>query len=307
MTSDVLHRPENVPVRRERGPARGPRRWPLRWVAVLLTGCGLIGLVLAVLVNTRNPIFVPTLLLLGAAVLPATVTTLVTELGPRPGLSLSRLAVAAVLGGVVGGVLAGWLEFDTARALGSLPYLMIGLIEESAKLAVALLLFVWLRPRPRAADGLVIGVAVGSGFAAMETMGYAFVALIQSHGALLPVDHLLMARALVGLGGHAAWTGLACAAWFARYGARRPRLADLRFLAVFAAVVCLHAQWDASAGGIGYRLLGAAGVTLLAATTAWLHYRERATGRVPLGHPHVGAAEPLAPSTTGAPPRTRRP
>jgi protease PrsW len=285
MTSDVLYRPENVPVRPpEHGPARGPRRWPLRWAAVLLTGCALIGLVLTVLVTTRNPIFIPTLLLLGAAVLPATVTTLITELGRRPGLSLSRLAVAAVLGGVVGGVLAGWLEFDTARALGSLPYLMIGLIEESAKLAVALLLFVWLRPRLRAADGLVVGVAVGSGFAAMETMGYAFVALIQSHGALLPVDHILIARALVGIGGHAAWTGLACAAWFARYGARRPQLADLRFLAVFAGVVCLHAQWDASAGGgIGYRLIGAAGVTLLAATTAWLHYRERSTGR-PLDH-----------------------
>jgi protease PrsW len=299
MSINVLNRIESEPVRPpERGPAPRPRRWPLRWAAVLVTGCGLIALVLAVLVNTRNPIFVPTLILLGSAVLPATVTTMVTELGPRPELSVSRLAVAAVLGGVAGGVLAGWLEFDTARALGSLPFLMIGLLEESAKLAVAVLLFVWARPRPRAADGLVIGVAVGSGFAAMETMGYAFAALIQSHGDLLPVDQTLLARALIGLGGHAVWTGLACAAWFAMHGARRPLLAALRFCAVFAAVVCLHALWDASAsaGGIGYRLVGVAGVTLLAATIAGLHYRERVAGRHALDDQQaVGATELPAP------------
>jgi hypothetical protein len=134
-------------------------------------------------------------------------------------------------------------------------------------------------------------------------MGYAFVALIQNHGGLLPADHMLMARALIPLGGHAAWTGLACAAWFARYGARRPLWADLRFLAIFAAVVCLHAQWDASAsaGGIGYRLVGVAGVTLLAATTAWLHYRERAAGRLALGNQPVAAADPPTRSMTRAP------
>jgi RsiW-degrading membrane proteinase PrsW (M82 family) len=260
----------------------------------------LIGLVLAALVNTRDPVFIPTLLLLGAAVLPATITTLVTELG-RPGLSLARLTVAAVLGGVAGGVLAAWLEYDTMRALGSLPYLMIGLIEESAKLAVVLLLFALRRPRPRAIDGLVTGVAVGSGFAAVETMGYAFVVLLQSHGELASVDHLLVVRALIGLGGHAVWTGLAGAAWFATYGARHPVRAALRFLAVFAAVVCLHAQWDASAnaGGIGYQLVGVAGLTLLAATTAWLHLRERPTGRLPLGHQPVTAARP------GTPPKAR--
>lgn len=282
MTSHLLTRHENLPVQRaEHVPRAERRRWPVRWVAVLLTGCALIALVLAALVNTRDPIFIPTLLLLGAAVLPATITTLVTELG-RPGLSLARLTVAAVLGGVAGGVLAGWLEFDTMRALGSLPFLMIGLIEESAKLAVILLLFGLMRPRPRAVDGLVIGVAAGSGFAAVETMGYAFVALLQSQGQLAQVDQLLVVRALVALGGHAVWTGLAGAAWFAMYGARHRLWATLRFLAVFAGVVAMHAEWDASAraGGIGYLLVGLAGVILLAVTTAWLHLRDRATGRL---------------------------
>ena len=255
---------------------RVARQWPLRWVAVLLTGIALFVLVLAAFLNTRDPIYLPTLLMLGATVLPATMATLVTELGPAPGFSLSRLLVAAVLGGVAGGVLSGWLEVNTVRTLGSLPYLAIGLIEESAKLAVSLLLLTWRRPRPRAADGLVLGVAVGAGFAAMETTGYAFVALLQTRGNLHNVEELLLARAMGSLGGHPVWTGLACAAWFAMYPARHRWLARLRFLLVFASVVALHAQWDASADWHGDLLVGLAGLTMFAATTAWLHRRSLA-------------------------------
>jgi RsiW-degrading membrane proteinase PrsW (M82 family) len=244
------------------------RAWPLRWLAVLASGLLLFVAVLTVLVNTGDPVYVPSLLLLGASVMPATVTTLVTEV-EGSSLSFTRLAVAAVLGGVVGGVLAGQLEFDTARTVGSLPYALVGLIEESAKLLIAVLLLARRRPRPSALDGLVFGVAVGSGFAAMETMGYAFTALVADGGHLQPVDSLLLLRALGSLGGHAVWTGLACAAWYAVHGARRRWLARLRFLGTFAGVVCLHALWDSNAGGRGYLAVGAIGLVLLGVTTWW--------------------------------------
>ncbi len=255
-------------------PARPRRSWPLRWLAVPLTGVVLFGAVLTVLVNTGNPIYLPCLLLLGAGIAPATLTTLVTELEAAPSLSFARVLAAAVFGGVIGGVIAGQLEFDTARALGSLPYLMVGLIEELAKLAVPVLLLSWQRPRPRAIEGLVLGVAVGSGFAAMETMGYAFVALLSNGGHLQQVDSLLLMRAVGSLGGHAAWTGLACAAWFASRGARHRWIGRLRFLGTLTGVVFLHAEWDAaSAHGHGYILIGLAGFLLLAAT-AWRLHRQ---------------------------------
>jgi RsiW-degrading membrane proteinase PrsW (M82 family) len=257
----------------ERQPARRTRSWPLRWVAVLLVGAALYSAVLTVLENTQNPVYVPVLLLVGAAVVPATLTTLVAELEAVPRLSFTRVVSAAVFGGVIGGVLAGQLEFDTARDLGSLPYLMIGLIEESAKLAVPVLLFAWRRPRPHTVDGLVLGVAAGSGFAAMETMGYAFVALLQTGGHLQLVDNLLLTRAIASFGGHAAWTGLACAAFFAIRCSRYRWLGLLRFLATFVGVVCLHALWDADAGGHGYLAVGATGLVLLAVPAWWLHLR----------------------------------
>jgi protease PrsW len=255
----------------ERPPAPRTRSWPLRGIAVLVAGVALFGAVLTVLLDTGDPIYLPCLLLLGAAIMPAALTTSVTEINRSPGLSFARVVTAAVLGGVVGGVLAGQLEYDTARALGSLPYLMIGAIEESAKLAVPVLLLTRRRPSPRAVDGLVLGVAVGSGFAAMETMGYAFVALLHSGGHIQPVDSLLVLRAVGSLGGHAAWTGLACAAWYAIRGSRRRWIGWLRFLGTFVSVVCLHAEWDATAVGHGYLVVAAAGFFLLTATAWRLH------------------------------------
>lgn len=252
------------------------RSWPLRWLAVLITGVALFGLILAVMTNTGNPIYVPCLLLLGAAVVPATLTTLATEVQATRRLSLARILTAATLGGVIGAVIAGQLEFDTVRALGVLPFLAIGLIEESAKLAIPVMLFAWRRPRLRALDGLVLGVAVGSGFAALETMGYAFVALLKTGGHLQPVESLLVLRALGSLGGHAAWTGLAAAAFFAIPGARRRAVGWLRFLATVIGVVCLHAQWDASAavGGHGDLVVGVVSFGLLATAAWWLHRKE---------------------------------
>ncbi|TDD67497.1 PrsW family intramembrane metalloprotease [Jiangella aurantiaca] len=246
----------------------------LRWLAVLLTGLALFGVVFAVVTETGDPVFLPCLLLVGAAVVPATFTTLVSEMETTHRLSTVRILTGAILGGVVGGVLAGQLEFETVRTFGSLPYAMIGLIEESAKLAIPVLLLAWLRPRARAVDGLVLGVAVGSGFAALETMGYGFVALISTGGQLDPVGHVLMLRALSSLGGHAAWTGLACAAFFGIRGARSRALGWLRFGAVFAGVIGLHAWWDQRAAlGSGYAGIAVASFVLLTAVAVALRER----------------------------------
>jgi RsiW-degrading membrane proteinase PrsW (M82 family) len=247
------------------------RKLHLRWLAVLLTGLALFGAVLAVLIGTGDPLYLPCLLLLGAGVVPVTFATLVSEIEPSHTLSLERLLVGAVLGGVVGAVLAGLLEFETAHALGSLPTTLVGLIEESAKLVIPMLLFGWRRPVARAVDGLVLGVAVGSGFAAVETMGYAFVTLLRAGGHLEPVAQLLVLRAVGSLGGHAAWTGLACAALFGARSARNRMLGRARFLCVFVGMVALHADWDRSANGSGYLTVGGISFILLMAVAWWLH------------------------------------
>jgi RsiW-degrading membrane proteinase PrsW (M82 family) len=252
-------------------PRRVPlhRRVPLRWLVVLVTGVALFGLVYAVLRDTGNPLYLPSLLLLGAAVVPMTFITLIRELQVSSRISLAQVILGVVLGGVIGTVLAGQLEYEAARNLGSLPNPLVGLIEESSKLAVVAAMLVGRKAR--GVDGLILGVAVGSGFAALETMGYGFVTLLLAKGNLAPVTDILMLRAVSAPGGHVAWTGLAAAALFSAPHARRRWWGWVRFLLVFAGVIALHAAWDATASGHRYLWVAALSFLLLLAVTWQLH------------------------------------
>lgn len=254
----------------------GRRRPPVRWLAVLLGGTALVGLLYAVLRDTGNPVYVPSLLLLGAAVVPATFATFFHEAFGRARLSAGLLVLGALLGGTIATIIAGQLEFDALRAIGGLPTLLIGLIEESAKLAVPVLLLA--RSRVRAVDGLILGVAVGSGFAALETMGYAFVELLSTHGQLASVADLLLLRAVSSLGGHAAWTGLACAALFGVRGTTTRWVAWIRFVATFAGVVLLHTAWDTLLTGPWHTAIGVLSFALLV-TVAWHLRHQQGQGR----------------------------
>ena len=112
---------------------------------------------------------------------------------------------------MVGVVAAGMLEFDTLQRLGFMPMLAVGVIEEAAKLIAPVVVLVATRHR-HPADGLLAGVASGAGFAALETMGYAFVVLIQSQGNLAVVEEVLLVRGVLSPAAHMAWTGLTAAA-----------------------------------------------------------------------------------------------
>src|SRR3954469_20094509 len=154
------------------------RRWS--WLLGLLVGAILFELVRRSIVSTGNPNLVPSLILLGAAVVPAAFVAFIG--GRRPGFEggAGTVALTCLIGGVVGVVTAGFLEYSTLRRLGALPMIGVGLSEEFAKLSVPAA-FSLLAPRyAHPADGLPLGVASGAGFAILETMGYAFVVLLQS-------------------------------------------------------------------------------------------------------------------------------
>ena len=209
----------------------------------MVSGLVLLFLVERTLVATSSLNYVPSLILLGAFLVPVTFVTYLYERLPSWDVSLPALAVCFLWGGVLGTVVAGTLEYDVARALGFLPKLAIGLIEESAKLIVPLIFyFVW-RYRSEAA-GIVLGVATAAGFAALETMGYGFVSLLASSGNLGVLDEVLLVRGLSSPAGHMSWTGLVCAVlWRERLKAGHATL-NWRVLSAFLVAVILHALWD---------------------------------------------------------------
>ena len=256
MTTQRLGMPAESPPR----PARA-RRWA--WLPVLMVGAALFIAVQQALVITGNPTLVPTLLVLGALLVPVSFVVYVDGRNPAHDLPLSVLLSCALLGGALGASVASVLEFDTMRRLGELPTLSIGLIEEAAKLLVPIGILIFTRYRANLADGLLIGVAVGMGFAVLETLGYGFVVLLANGGGVSDAESLLLLRGILSPAGHAAWTGLAAAAlWWAHAQRWRPR-ALAAAVGVFLSVVVLHALWDATNAWYGYLIIGFISLALL--------------------------------------------
>jgi protease PrsW len=251
------------------------------WIAVLAVGSLLFAAVERTLVGTQNPNLVPAAILLGAAVVPAAFVAFISGRRLPYTVTGTVIAAAAFLGGVIGLVVAGTLEFDVARDLGGLPMTGVGLIEETSKLIIPAAILLLL-PRYRSpANGLLVGVAAGAGFAALETMGYAFTTLLQSRGSITDTVDELLLRGFLSPAGHMAWTGIAAAALFTATtgtGRRGRRVAG--FLGAFAAAVALHALWDSQSSLVGTAVIA---VLSLAALAWTVHRVHRAAGDQPIG------------------------
>jgi protease PrsW len=241
-----------------------------RWFQIFASGLILLFLVERALIATSSPNYVPSVILLGAFLVPITFTTYLYERLPNWDVPLPALAVCFLWGGVLGTVVAGTLEYDVANALGFLPKLAIGLIEESAKLIVPLAFYFLGRYRSEAA-GIVLGVTTAAGFAALETMGYGFVSLVQSKDNLGILDEVLLVRGLSSPAGHMSWTGLVCAVlWRERLKVGHATL-NWRVGGAFLTAVVLHALWDtfASIGSATFvEFLGVMLLSLLVAVVS---------------------------------------
>jgi protease PrsW len=233
------------------------------WIVVLLVGAALFVAVERTLVVTENPNFVPSAILLGAAIVPSAFLAFVYGRRMPYGVGAPTIALAALLGGVIGTVVAGTLEFDAQRDLGFLPMVGVGLIEETSKLLVPAAILLLVRSARRAPDGLLIGVAAGAGFAALETMGYAFVTLLESHGSLLATLDVLMLRGLMSPAGHMAWTGIAATALYAAAEAHWSSRSVWRLIGAFVVAVGLHAAWDSASSLIGTAIVAVISLVVL--------------------------------------------
>jgi RsiW-degrading membrane proteinase PrsW (M82 family) len=213
------------------------------WLRTLGAGLGLYLIVTIATVGTGNLHLVPSLIMIGALLIPVTFVVYVFERLSITADVVPALASCFVVGGLVGVAAAAVLEYETRLSLGALPMLAVGLIEESVKLVLPIVLFLrrrFLNP----SAGLLFGVAAGMGFASFETMGYGLVELIQSRGQIGATEALLAIRGLLSPANHAAWTGLVCAVlWRSRASGLDTR-SQLGIPAAFLTVVGLHSLWD---------------------------------------------------------------
>jgi RsiW-degrading membrane proteinase PrsW (M82 family) len=251
----------------------------LSWLWILIVGLVLYDVVREALISTGNPNFLPALILLGAAVVPVSFVTFVSERELPFDVSSGLLVIVALVGGVIGVVTAGVLEYHTLHGLGTLPLLLVALIEEAAKLIAPVAVLIFTQHRRHPADGLLLGVAAGAGFAVLETMGYAFVVLIQSGGDISAVDGVLLIRGVLSPAAHMAWTGLTAAALWQALDPGSRNGSYLRFVMVFVVAVALHTTWDSISSVGAYLVLALISLALLFSTVHGL--RELSAGRNP--------------------------
>jgi RsiW-degrading membrane proteinase PrsW (M82 family) len=214
------------------------------WVRIFFVGLALWVSCIAVTLVTRNVNLVPTLILLGSFLVPVTFAAWAFEHWRDEHVTTDLLVNAFVVGGLLGVMGASLLETYLLHPSLFL-FFGVGLIEEGVKLA-ALMFVTRHMKRRHARDGVVLGAAVGLGFAAFESMGYAFSALLTVRG--LSVHALVeteLLRSVLSPFGHGLWTAILGGVLFreARGGVFRYTRA---LVGTYLWVSILHGLWDSS-------------------------------------------------------------
>lgn len=241
-----------------------PYPWHLRfaWLLALVLGVLAYVATFVLMLLTGNPMMVPTVLLVGAAAIPLTVLLLAQSSRIGPLVPTRIVLVTAALGGLFTICAAGLEESIAGLLFGRASILLVGIIEESAKLVVPLLVLA-LAHRVTRGGGIVIGIAAGTGFAVLETMGYGFAALLARNGGLGALDATLILRGILVPAGHVAWTGAICAAlWYLVETSHKVR-GVIALVAAYAGAIILHTAWDATASGALHLLIGVISVGAL--------------------------------------------
>ena len=121
--------------------------------------------------------------------------------------------------------------------------IIVGVIEEIGKLAIIIYFIRKLNPK-YILNGLLIGAAIGAGFAAFESAGYALTSeLFGDYG----MTNVIFLRAWTGIATHTIWSAIAGAALV--YVKEDDKLTSnhifsSKFIRLFAVSMILHAVWD---------------------------------------------------------------
>ncbi len=220
--------------------AAAPRRRP--WLRMFLTGLVLWALTVVITFVTGNPNLIPALVLLGSFLVPVSFVAWAFTRRHSGEVTVELLFSTFVTGGLLGVLASSLLESYLLHPSPAL-FFGVGLIEEAAKLVA--LAFLTRRLRHKyARDGLILGAAVGFGFAAFESAGYAFTALFTENGlSLMQLVQTELLRGLLAPVGHGLWTAILGGVLFSASGRRHFALTG-RLLLSYLGVAILHALWD---------------------------------------------------------------
>ena len=226
-----------------------PPRRGRRWLRALLIGLGLFIATTIVMLLTGNLNLYPTVILIGNFLVPVVFVAFLYDHQHISSLSLDTVATSFCIGGILGVLGASVLESlvlpvasNPTQGLSLGGAMAVGLIEEGCKIAVVAFLARRMIHTSQM-DGLLLGGAVGMGFAALESTGYAFTALLLSHGHISASIAATVIRGLFAPFGHGVWTGILGAVLFQQSVPYRFRITGPVIL-TYLFVSILHGLWD---------------------------------------------------------------
>jgi len=200
-----------------------------------------------------NMSLVPGLIMVGSFAVPFSVLILFFELNTPRNISIIKIVELVVVGGSISLLISLFLS-EITPMLGVFGASAAGIVEEIAKLWA--LLFVIRNVNPERykyrINALLLGAAIGTGFASFESAGYALrngmvnseamINNIQLRGALSPFGHIV-------------WTAISASAfWIARphFNSAFETFTSSKFLRLFIIPVSLHFIWNMNYEGPFY-------------------------------------------------------
>ena len=220
-------------------------KWPKPWLysrVFFLFAATFLGL-LALLRIFENILAYPGIIFIGALAVPFSLLVFFWELNAPRNINIFDVTKIFFFGGVSSLLLT--MIFSRIIFVGKVNYfgaIMIGVIEESAKFIVVAY-FLRGSKRKFILNGLLLGAAVGAGFAVFETAGYEF-----AYGLQIPIlMRIIYTRGVLAFGGHIVWAAMSGAALVMVKEDNRLKIRhimNIKFLKYFAIVIGLHAIWD---------------------------------------------------------------
>ena len=189
-------------------------------------------------------------LVIGAFAAPFTILVLFFEFNVFRNISFYTVLKALFIGGAMSLIVTSALPSfwflglsETSDALAA------GVGEEIAKMLVVYWILKRNRAYPYILNGVLVGAAVGAGFAIFETAGYAMSGLLGGNNEWLGRDSMLILalRNVLAPGGHVVWAAMSGAGML--LAMRREPLSPAvfgrwRFWLSFTIPVVLHVLWD---------------------------------------------------------------
>lgn len=216
----------------------------------------------------ENPNFIPGIIFLGSFAVPISTLIFFLEMNAPRNISVFFTMLLMVLGGVVSLIVTSIFfdRFDFLEKWLSTP--AAGIIEETAKILCVILIMGRFARYKWTLNGLLFGAAIGTGFAAFESSGYALNFMLQNNFSV-GLDVIII-RGFLAPFGHIIWTGNAAAALWLVKGDKKfswSMVKDMRFVRVFLSSVILHMLWDTDytllslpfVGDLKYVILGVLG------------------------------------------------